>query len=369
MMLITYLPSFLDSQNTESSIITLTMTIFMSTFFLFPSLIGKYSDKLQNRIYFIFFGTVGMLITIVFLTLCQNIIVINIELFILGFFISFTTVYLTLYSELVQNDKIWISYYNSACSIGHFIGVLIGGILIDIFRIEHLFFFTLIAFLFSIVFVVFIRENRHLIIDSSRELTENIHIEESNNSSKNDENIPHSIYFGLFFRSFGVIPIINILVIIMSFHISSNTEIGFLVGLNPLLQFFLMIIIGKLLNQKNIKFLLIFGYLISVFVIIGYIISFNFWTFFVFQLLLSLSYSLFWMATTVYIAQNSTPVNKGRYMGYATTSIFAGTTIGGLFFSMLLALFQSNYYISMSFMIMLPLISTLIIIFVFKLPK
>ena len=56
-------------------------------------------------------------------------------------------------------------------------------------------------------------------------------------------------------------------------------------------------------------------------------------------------------------------------MGYATTSIFAGTTVGGLFFGALLVGFQSNYYISMSFMIVFPLISALIIILLFKSPK
>ena len=365
MMLYTYLPQYLIFIGTEPPIITLTMTFAMSTFFIFPPLLGRYSDKLQNRIYFIFIGPVGMLITLALLLFTRNIIILNILVFIFGFFTSFITIYLTLFSELVQNDKKWISYYNSVCAIGNFIGVIIGGILIDFFNIENLFLFALIMFLSSIIFNVFIRENRQLILDNNIELSENIHNEGIKNIFEED-NISKSIYYGLFFRNFAIIPILNIIVIIMGFYIPNNTEIAFLVGINPLFQVFIMLFIGKKLNQKNIKAAMILGFGLSVIVIIGYIISVDFWSFLVFQVLVSLSYSLFWIAITVYIAQNSTPNNKGRFMGYATSSIFAGTTIGGLFFSLLLAVFHSNYYISMSFMIIFPIISTLIISLKFK---
>ncbi|MEE9378657.1 MAG: MFS transporter [Candidatus Lokiarchaeia archaeon] len=365
MMLYTYLPQYLIFIGTEPPIITLTMTFAMSTFFIFPPLLGRYSDKLQNRIYFIFIGPVGMLITLVLLLFTRNIIILNILIFIFGFFTSSVTIYLTLFSELVQNDKKWISYYNSVCAIGNFIGVIIGGILIDFFNIENLFLFALIMFLSSIVFNVFIRENRQLILDNNIELSENIH-NEGIKKILEEDNISKSIYYGLFFRNFAIIPILNIIVIIMGFYIPNNTEIAFLVGINPLFQVFIMLFIGKKLNQKNIKTAMILGFGLSAIVIIGYIISVDFWSFLVFQVLVSLSYSLFWIAITVYIAQNSTPNNKGRFMGYATSSIFAGTTIGGLFFSLLLAVFHSNYYISMSFMIIFPIISMLIISLKFK---
>ena len=202
-------------------------------------------------------------------------------------------------------------------------------------------------------------------VDNNIELSENIHNEGIKNILEED-NISKSIYYGLFFRNFAIIPILNIIVIIMGFYIPNNTEIAFLVGINPLFQVFIMLFIGKKLNQKNIKAAMILGFGLSIIVIIGYIISVDFWSFLVFQVLVSLSYSLFWIAITVYIAQNSTPNNKGRFMGYATSSIFAGTTIGGLFFSLLLAVFHSNYYISMSFMIIFPIISTLIISLKFK---
>jgi MFS family permease len=369
MLLLTYLPKFLEFIEVDSTAISLTITFIMSTFFIFPPFLGMYSDKFQNRIYFIFSLPVGILITLVLLLFTSNIIILNILLFIFGFFASFLTVYLTLFSELVQNDKKWVSYYNSVCSIGSFTGVLIGGVLIDIFTIGNIFLFTLITFLLSIIFIIFIRENRQLILDINKNVNENFEKEVINNAFEKDNSISRSVYYSLFFRNFGIIPILNVLVIIMNPHIHSTTSIGFLVGLNPLLQFFVMIIIGKVLNEKNIKLFMILGYVLSVVVIFGYIISVDFWSFFTFQVILAIGYSMFWIATIVYIAQNSTPANKGRFMGYATTSVFAGTTTGGLFFSLLLAGFHSNYYVSMSFMIIFPVISIIIILFVFKLPK
>jgi MFS family permease len=364
-MLLSYLPQFLENIGTDPPIITLTITIFMSAFFIFPPFLGKYSDKLQNRIHFILIGTGGMFFMLFLLVFANNIVVLGVELFLLGFFTSFLTIYLTLYSELVQNNTNWISYYNAICAIGWFIGVVIGGMWIDLFSIESIIIFSLMVFVISIIFVTFIRENRQAILKAKHNNPETI---EGINIISED-NISRSLFYSLFFRNFGVIPILNIITIIIGFHISSAIEIGILVGINPLMQFFLMLLMGKILSKNNTKYFLIAGYGLTVIVIVGYIISNNFWSFLIFQVLVSLSYSMFWMATIVYIAQNSTPVNKGQFMGYANTSIFAGTSIGGVFFTLLLIGFQSNYYISMVFMTFFPLISILIVLFLFKNPN
>jgi MFS family permease len=75
---------------------------------------------------------------------------------------------------------------------------------------------------------------------------------------------------------------------------------------------------------------------------------------------------MFWSATVMYIAQNSTPKNKGRYMGFANSSTFSGGFVGGLLFSYLLLVFNSNYYSVMYFMIIFPLLSSISIILKFK---
>ncbi|MFX1240016.1 MAG: MFS transporter [Promethearchaeota archaeon] len=368
MLLITFLPLYLEFLDIEPAGITLSMTIIMFTLFIFPPLLGKFSDKIQNRIYFIYLFPVGIVFSLILLIFTKDIILLNIILFMFGFFISFLTVYLTLFSELVQNDKKWVSYYNATCSIGNFMGVLIGGMLIFLFTIGNIFIFTLASFLIAIVFIVFIREDRNLILESNKKEYSNFKNGKLNNLFNEERKISNSIYYSLFFRSFAIVPILNVLVSILSPHIAT-TSIAFLVGLNPLLQFFFIIIIGIILNEKNIKIFLILGYLLSTIIIIGYIISFDFWSVFIVQIMLASGFSMFWMATIVYIAQNSNPTNKGRFIGYATTSTYAGTTSGGLFFSLLLTVFQGNYDLSMVFMILFPAISTMIIIFLFKIPQ
>ena len=368
MVIVAYLPKYLDFLDTPKPLISLTISIFLSTLFIFPPIIGRISDKLQNRYYFILIGTLGILFSSFLMLFAKNLILINISLILFGFFASSFTILFTLYTELVQNDSKKISYYNAAIAAGWFIGVQCGGIFIDFFGIQQIFFFSLLIFLISIFFVIFIKEDRQLILEHSKNFNDQNLNEISENIAEVKNSNFKSIYYSIFFRNFGIGPILGIIVIIMSFHLTSNTEIGFLVGINPLLQFFLILYIGRLITNKNLKSFMLLGYILSVVIIIGYIFSFNFWSFLVIQILVSSSYSIFWMASVIYIAKNSTPKNKGSFIGKANASGFAGDSIGGLFFSLLLVIFQSNYYVSMYFMIIFPIISLVVISLKFK-PK
>ncbi|HDZ18636.1 hypothetical protein LCGC14_1379890 [marine sediment metagenome] len=368
MVIVAYLPQYLNFLNTPKPLISLTISIFLSTLFIFPPFIGKISDKLQNRYYFILIGTIGIIFSSFLMLFAKDLILINIFLILLGFSASSFTILFTLYTELVQNESTKISYYNAAIAAGWFTGVQCGGIFIDFFGIQQIFFFSLLIFLISIFFVIFIKEDRQLILEYSLKLNE-ANLNENSESFNEGKNTNFkSLYYSIFFRSFGIRPILGIIVIIMGFHLTSSTEIGFLIGINPLLQFFLLISIGRLITNKNLKKFMLLGYILSVIIIIGYIFSFDFWSFLVIQILVSSSYSIFWMASVIYIAKNSTPKNKGSFIGKANASGFAGDSMGGLFFSLLLVIFQSNYYVSMYFMIIFPIISLVVISLKFK-PK
>ena len=357
---------YLAYLNTPEPMIQLTRSIFISTFFLFPSLIGHLSDKIQNRYYIIVIGTLGMIGSISLLLFTKNLILINILLFIFGFFGSSFIALFTLFVEVVQNDPKKISLYNASMAAGWFLGVQTGGILIDIYGIGNIFWFSLIPFIITIFPVVFIKEDRTLIIEQSRKLTESKQESNALDDFKDENSSFKTLLYSLFIRSFGIRPIIGSIIILMSFHIANDIEKGFLIGINPLLQFFLVILIGKILTKKNIKNVIVLGYILTIFVILGYIFSIDFWSFLIFQILGALSYSLFWIGSLTYIAQNSTPKNKGRYMGHANTSGFAGESLGGLFFSLLLLIFYNDYYLSMYFMIIFPVISVILISLKFK---
>ena len=372
MMIVAFIPQYLIFLGTSGPILQLIMTIFLSALFIFPYLLGKYSDKIQNRLYFIIIGTVGMIFTPFLLLFTTNLILITIILFIFGFFASSYSIFFTLYSELVQNNSKWISYYNAMTALGWFIGVQIAGIFIEIYGITIVFLLSFIGLLISMIFVVFIREDRQVILNYAKE-NKKINANISQNNFENEISISKSIYYGAFFRSFGIQPIMAVLVVIMGIHLSSGTEIGFLIGLNPLLQFFLMILLGMLVNDKNHKFFMILGYNLSILVIFGVLLAADFWSFLLSQILVSFSFSIFWMTTITYISKNSTPRNKGLYIGYANTSMFAGNAMGGLFLGLLLTFVNSDYYIAMYFMIVFPIIATIIILLgrekLFSIPK
>jgi len=213
-----------------------------------------------------------------------------------------------------------------------------------------------------------LKENRSLILEQ-QETRDN----ESNNNlniieQKEINPISRSIYSSLFFRNFGVRPIFAILAIIMFYHISSDTEIGFLIGINYLIQVFLNLLIGRIITDRNLKWFMVIGYILSAIAIFGWIMATDFWSFLFYQILISLSFAMFATATQIYVSKNTTPKNKGKYMGYMNTSSQLGTFTGGVFFTLLLFVY-ADYYPAMRFMIVFPAIAALIIFIKFDRKK
>ncbi|UCC18792.1 MAG: MFS transporter [Promethearchaeota archaeon] len=369
----TYVPKYLLFLGVEKPLMQLIITIFPLTAFIFPPLYGYYSDKIQNRYAFILFGTIGMTVSYLMLFFTQNLILIVLFLFLFGFFMASSNLLMTLFAELVEDDRTFISYFNASVVAGWFVGAQSGGTFIDFYSIENIFLFILLISLPSVILVPFINEKRSLILERYNSQEEKKSNSLTFSNSEEGVSISQSIYYGLFFRNFSIKPIMPILAIIMISHLGSDSEVGFLIGINFLMQFFQMLLIGKVITIKNIKSFMIVGYLLSSISIFGYIISTNFWSYLFFQFLVSFSYSMHWAATITYIAQKTSPKNKGKYMGYANSSVFSGSFIGGLLFSLLLTVFNSDYYIVMYFMIIFPLISTIIIFLKFnpnqKIPK
>jgi len=367
MVIYTYASTYLLDLGTDKSLMQLIVTIFPLTAFLFPPLYGFLSDKYQNRIVFLLVGTIGMSFAFLMLSLTRDLIFTTLFLFLFGFFMASSNISFTLYSELVEDDKKYISYYNAVIVAGWFVGAQFGGIFIDIYGIENIFLMALLISLPNLICVVFIRENRSLILERYNNRGNKNLNGLNTNDAEVENSISKSVYYGLFFRNFGIKPLMSILALIMIVYLSSGSEVGFLIGINFFLQFFLMLLAGKIITSKNVKTFMVMGYILSAITIFGYIIATNFVIYFFFQLIFAFSYSMHWAATIVYIAQNSTPKNRGQIMGYANASVFSGSFVGGLFFTLLLS-FNPNYYIAMSFMIIFPIISVVVISLKFK-PK
>ncbi len=330
-----------------------------------PQILGNFSDKIQNRYLFIALGAFGLSLMYLSLPFSKNLVLITIFLIIYSIFSVSYRLNFTLYQELTKNSPKFVTYYNAISVFGWFLGSQLGGIFIDMYGISQIFIFLFIISLFNILVILFIRENRE-------EIIEHYNNEENGKLKLNKLNldeekplISKSIYIALFSRHFGVRPIITILAVLMALHLSSNTQIGFLLGFNPLIQFFIMLLTGKLISKKNEKYILMLGFFLSSGAILGYMLANDILGFLIAQIMVSASYALFWNATQIYIAQKTNPSNKGKYLGYANSSFFSGGFIGGIFFSLLLS-YNSDYYAFMWIMLIFPLISTLVIIFKFK---
>jgi MFS family permease len=365
MALYSYLPPYLLGVGTDRSITQIIISILPLTAFLFPPIIGRISDKIQNRYYFILFGAIGVILIFFSLVFFQNIVYITISLVIYGFLSSCYGIINILFQEIVENDSHYISYLNSMVVVGWFIGAQFGGIFIEIYGINAIFYFFFFTSLLNIIFIVFIQENRNLIIERYIKSSS-----ESSSLSKFDNRlgknpISRTIYIALFFRNFGLRPIISIIAILMDFHLKSDIEIGFLIGINPLIQIILTLIIGRIINRNNLKLIMIIGYILSSITILGYILSIDFFGFLISQIIISFSYAMFWNASVIYIAQKTTPINKGKFVGYANSSFFCGSFVGGLFFGLLLNI-NPDYYIVGIPMIIFPLISAFSILLKFK---
>ncbi len=365
MALIYYLPRYLLDIGFNRPVVQIVTTIYPLSAVFLPQILGKFSDKIQNRYLFILLGAIGVSLMYLSLMISKNLILITTFLVIYSIFgISFRLNF-TLYQELTKNSPKFVTYYNAITVFGWFLGSQLGGILIDIVGISKIFLFLLYISIFNILVILFIRENRKEILEYyNNEYNEKL---KHNKFNKEDDkpSISKSIYIALFSRHFGIRPIITILAVLMALHLSSNTQIGFLLGFNPLLQFFLMLLTGKFISKNNEKYILTVGFILSSGAILGYMVASDFLGFFIAQIMVSASFALFWNATQIYIAQKTNPRNKGKYLGYANSSFFSGGFFGGIFFSLLL-FFNSDYYAFMWIMIIFPVISTIVILVKFK---
>ena len=368
MSLLSYLPRYLLQLKVDITIIQLLITCLVFTTVIFPPLLGKLSDKIQRRSPFIKMASIGMNFTLFLFLFAINLTMIIILIFFYGFFWVSDGMKFVLYSEFVESNHRYIAYYNAILAFGWFLGTFGGGIVIDIFGFEGFFRFLLIMSLINTVIVIFLKENRSLILEQQEtrdnENNNNLNISEQKEISP----ISRSIYTSLFFRNFGVRPIFAILAIIMFYYISSDTEIGFLIGINYLIQVFLNLLIGRIITDRNLKWFMFIGYILSAIAIFGWIMATDFWSFLFFQILISLSFAMFFTATQIYVSKNTTPKNKGKYMGYMNTSSQLGTFTGGVFFTLLLFIY-SDYYPAMRFMIVFPVIAALIIFIKFDRKK
>jgi len=145
MALIYYLPRYLrDYLGFDLAIIQLVTTIYPFSAIFLPQILGKYSDKIQNRYLFILFGSIGASILYLALFFTKDLVLITFILIIYSMCGVSYRLSFTLYQELTKNNPKFVTFYNAANVFGWFLGSQFGGIFIDIYEISNIYIFLLI---------------------------------------------------------------------------------------------------------------------------------------------------------------------------------------------------------------------------------
>ena len=368
----TYYPRYLAMIGTESFVITYIVSMVSLAAFIFPPLIGKYSDKRQKRKVFI---TVGGFASVIFYFLCF---IVSLEfvwlafilIFVMGFFGSSYSITYPLYSESSADDPKCISYYTAVTALSWSSGAFLSGFLMELFGLEGIYYLVLITVFLSAVPCLFIVENREEILSMnviSEQIAENDLEAEGKFDKKTLNLIFLPLFLAFFFRNLGIRPILGLAAIFFSFTLTSEAQIGFLIGINPLIQAALTLIVGKIINKRNMKIFMVIGFATSSLAMLGYYFAVDFWGLLISQIFVCISYTFFWNASIIYISQATTPENKADFVGRAWSFFYLGQFVGNWFMGGLLTI-NNDYYFTLLVMIIFPMISVLLIIFWFK-PK
>ncbi len=360
---VTYTPPLLTGIGVAPSFITLIVSIIPLTLLIFPPILGKISDKIQNRIVFTLVGFIIIPFMFILISLTQNLALISLYLFLYGFLAACSNFNYVLFQELVHNEQKMVAFYNAITVLGWFLGAQIFGLFIEFSGYSILFPYLAVFAIINGVLTLFLRENRPLIIDFYEKL--NTEVLNTNVSiQKKEDHVSSSVFYGIFLRNFGVRPVYAVIAVIMGFYITNSVEIGFLIGINFLIQFFLMLAMGKFLKPKHFKIVITIGYLLSSLALLGYTISTDFLGFLFYQVIISLSFAMFFTPSQIHVAHNSTTENKGKYNGFLNTGNFAGSFFGILLFSGLLSYF--DYFSAIYLLIIFPILAAIIIFVNFK---
>jgi len=164
MTIITFIPLFLQYLGIDRVQIQLITTIFPFSSSLFPSFIGKFSDKVQNRGYFFKIGLIGATFTVFLLNLTRDVIFIALLILLLSFFNSCYRMIMPLFQELVENRSRQIIYYNMTMVLGWYVGSQLGGLVVEVNGINHFLLFVLMLYFLNIFLALFIKEENKKIL-------------------------------------------------------------------------------------------------------------------------------------------------------------------------------------------------------------
>lgn len=295
---------------------------------IFSPIWGVFSDRKSRKFYLVLSG----LLTAVVLFLYPFAPSIGWFLLLVFVFASmnagFTPIATALASEESKRRGREISFFNSALSAGNFASKVFMGFFLIWFSVRISLWLFIVLFAVSVAALFLIKENgagnpapkknkRFLMGIDDLNLIKNSGL--------------WSIYLASFLRQAGTSGSISVIAVYLVQKVGfTASSVGFLAGLNPLVQIFSTLYFAKLVEKKKSKFVMIFGMTLSALSpfsfafgknLIGVVLAFS---------VLGFGYGAFISGTTTYISFATSSDLRGRFMGLFSSSRSMGMILGPL---------------------------------------
>jgi len=312
---------------------------------LFSPVWGSLSDKGERKFYLIISSMIA-LIFLLFYPLAPNFILIIFFVFLFSSAnAGFVPIATTFASEKSKRRGIEVSFFNSALSFGNFMGMVIIGVLTIWLSVKMSLWVFVLVFALSILPIIWIKE------DKSKVSIRTVHrgLLTLDDLSFMKENHLGSIYISAFLRQIGVSGVTSIAAVYFVYdaHLPLSL-VGFLAGLNPLVQIFSTLFFARIAETKNSKISVMLGMAITTASILSFAIFRDVFGVGLAYGLLGLGFGAFISGSTTYISFTVSSDLRGRFMGLFTSFRSFGTVVGS-FLGGIIAL-MIGYHLDFLFM-------------------
>lgn len=367
-----FLPKFLEFKGFSDGTILFTMTWMGVGMALFSWLLGRISDKTGRRKLLFISSIFASIIVFLLLYLSDHIIYHCILNFMRGAFLGiFLPTSNALFADIVEKENkrkelllnlesfevsgVQLSLFSTIRSTGFAIGVLGSSFMIGVFGINSLVIFLIIATTISLLFAIPVKDIQkdHLVLEEGK-------IQEP---TRKRVKVKSLLFITVFFRQFGLIPFVQILINIITDTGFSTSTAGIIIALNPILQIIAMVINGRLVDNPKIseKILMAIGFILSALTLLCYAggsATGNLFIFILGQILLGFGWSCIYTGAVKYII-NRAPMDRAFYMGLWVTDIQVAKIISYQVFAFLWILF--SYTLTLPLAAIFPLIGFILV--------
>jgi MFS family permease len=367
-----FLPKFLESKGFSDGSILFTMTWMGVGMALFSWLLGKVSDKTGRRKHLFIFSIFASIIVFLLIDLSDHILYQCILNFLRGSFLGiFLPTSNALFADIAEKENktkelilnletfevsgVQLSLFSAIRSTGFAIGVLGSSFVIGVFGINVLVIFLIIATTISLLFAIPVKDIQkdHLVLEGDK----------IQDPTRKRAKVKSLLFITVFFRQFGLIPFVQILINIITDTGFSTSTAGIIIALNPILQIIAMVINGRLVDNPKIseKIMMAIGFILSALTLLCYaggLVTGNIFIFILGQILLGFGWSCIYTGAVKYII-NRAPMDRAFYMGIWVTDIQVAKIISYQVFAFLWILF--SYTLTLPLAAIFPLIGFILV--------